>query len=175
VNYRNKYPSDWEQSGLNQLNVLIENGLKKDMKLLDVGCGELRGGVHFIKYLDPYNYYGIDSNYKFIEDGIKYELGNLQNKVDSNNFLVTDNFDIEKFKIKFDMGIVNSVFKFLSKKQIINFLFSAYENFKPNSSLIISHYESEIQFLNEIDIPWKFEKIKGFPLIGQSFFLFKRL
>ena len=29
--------------------------------LIDIGCGALRGGVHFVRHLDPGHYFGMDS------------------------------------------------------------------------------------------------------------------
>jgi ubiquinone/menaquinone biosynthesis C-methylase UbiE len=36
-------------------------------KLLDIGCGALRGGIHFINYVDAGNHYGLDLNSWLIE------------------------------------------------------------------------------------------------------------
>jgi len=50
----------WEEIGKLQFDFLLQNGLKPNHKLLDLGCGSLRGGVHFINYLRPKNYFGMD-------------------------------------------------------------------------------------------------------------------
>lgn len=42
----------WEEMGQRQLEFLVEQGLGPCDDLLDVGCGSLRGGVHFIRYLE---------------------------------------------------------------------------------------------------------------------------
>jgi 2-polyprenyl-3-methyl-5-hydroxy-6-metoxy-1,4-benzoquinol methylase len=56
----------WERRGRFQLEFLRARGLAPAHRLLDVGCGPLRAGVHFIGYLDPGNYTGIDCNDSFI-------------------------------------------------------------------------------------------------------------
>lgn len=43
-----------------QIEFLKEHGLRPNHKLLDIGCGVLRGGIPIIDYLSTYNYYGID-------------------------------------------------------------------------------------------------------------------
>jgi hypothetical protein len=43
----------WEYMGKLQLDYLVERGLKPEHNLLDVGCGPLRAGIHFIEYLTP--------------------------------------------------------------------------------------------------------------------------
>jgi SAM-dependent methyltransferase len=57
----------WEEIGKLQFDFLISNGLRPYHTLLDIGCGTLRGGRHFIKYLDVGNYSGLDISPKAIE------------------------------------------------------------------------------------------------------------
>ena len=47
---------------------MVEHGLKPEHKLLDVGCGPLRGGIKFINYLEPGNYYGVDKRADVIDE-----------------------------------------------------------------------------------------------------------
>ncbi|MGI5471882.1 class I SAM-dependent DNA methyltransferase [Streptomyces sp. CA-132043] len=50
----------WLALGRMQFDYLREHGLKPESRMLDIGCGNLRAGWHFIDYLDAGNYYGID-------------------------------------------------------------------------------------------------------------------
>jgi SAM-dependent methyltransferase len=50
----------WEEMGRLQFDFLKRNGLEPGHSLLDIGCGTLRGGRHFIRYLQPGRYTGID-------------------------------------------------------------------------------------------------------------------
>jgi SAM-dependent methyltransferase len=59
----------WEEIGTLQFDFLVGRGLRPDHRLLDIGCGTLRGGRHFIRYLDPGNYTGIDISPKAIKYG----------------------------------------------------------------------------------------------------------
>ena len=47
-----------------QFRFLVERGLAPSDTFIDVACGSLRGGVNFIRYLEPGRYLGID---KYIE------------------------------------------------------------------------------------------------------------
>ncbi len=50
--HRNFVGGLWDALGQLQLEFLINSGLQPNHKLLDIGCGCLRGGVHYvIKYL----------------------------------------------------------------------------------------------------------------------------
>ncbi|MEU4201288.1 class I SAM-dependent methyltransferase [Streptomyces sp. NPDC039022] len=50
----------WLALGEMQFTYLMEHGLRPDMRMLDIGCGNLRAGWRFIAHLDTGNYYGID-------------------------------------------------------------------------------------------------------------------
>ena len=50
----------WLQIGQLQFDFATSHGLKPDMQMLEIGCGNLRAGRLFIDYLDPGHYYGID-------------------------------------------------------------------------------------------------------------------
>lgn len=102
----------WEQIGKLQFDFMIEHGLKPDHKLIDIGCGCLRGGVHFIKYLTAGNYYGTDIHDELISIGIEKELKplGLDTKFVSENFLVNPNFDFSNFNVLFDYAVAMSVF-----------------------------------------------------------------
>lgn len=50
----------WEEIGRLQLDYLVANGLQPHHTLLDIGCGTLRAGRHFIPYLQAGRYTGFD-------------------------------------------------------------------------------------------------------------------
>ena len=50
----------WEVLGPLQLEFLKSAGLRPANRLLDIGCGSLRGGLPLIRYLDKGNYSGVD-------------------------------------------------------------------------------------------------------------------
>ena len=58
---------NWEKRGAFQLELLRFMGLHPGASFLDVGCGPIRAGVHFIRFLDPGNYHGVDFSPSFIE------------------------------------------------------------------------------------------------------------
>lgn len=56
----------WDEIGQFQFDFIVQMGLKPYHKMLDIGCGTLRGGRYFIEYLDSNNYTGIDISRKAI-------------------------------------------------------------------------------------------------------------
>lgn len=103
----------WDEIGKLQIDFLKEQGLEKNMKFLDIGCGSLRGGRHLIHYLNPYKYFGIDCNQSLVDLGRRKELGINFWKVRDNNFVIDKNFDFSKFSKIFDMALAFSVFTHL--------------------------------------------------------------
>lgn len=57
----------WEEIGRLQFQFLVSEGLQPTDRMLDVGCGTLRGGRHFIRYLDKGRYVGFDMSPRAIE------------------------------------------------------------------------------------------------------------
>ena len=50
----------WLKIGQLQFDYLVSHGLKPGMRMLEIGCGNLRAGRLFIEHLDAGDYYGID-------------------------------------------------------------------------------------------------------------------
>jgi len=55
-----KTHESWLKIGQLQFDYLLGHGLKPGMRMLEIGCGNLRAGRLFIGYLDAENYYGVD-------------------------------------------------------------------------------------------------------------------
>nr|NIP51912.1 class I SAM-dependent methyltransferase [Phycisphaerae bacterium]NIR67012.1 class I SAM-dependent methyltransferase [candidate division Zixibacteria bacterium]NIT60906.1 class I SAM-dependent methyltransferase [Fodinibius sp.]NIW48951.1 hypothetical protein [Gammaproteobacteria bacterium]NIS48433.1 class I SAM-dependent methyltransferase [candidate division Zixibacteria bacterium] len=61
--------------GAQQFCVMVKMGMRDTHKMLDFGCGSLRGGRFFIPYLLPGNYHGVEPNKELLYAGIENELG----------------------------------------------------------------------------------------------------
>ncbi len=123
INHREYIGDKWDEIGKLQFDFLKKKGLKPHHKLIDIGCGSLRGGVHFINYLNSKNYFGTDINYDLIKIGLSKELNvKLRNKIDENNFLVSSDFNFNFNVDYFDYAIALSVFTHLRKSNIITCL-----------------------------------------------------
>lgn len=110
----------WEEIGELQFDFLVRQGLASSMRFLDIGCGAFRGGVHFIRYLDPGNYYGVDQNESLLRAGVEVELAaaGLIERLPVGNLLHSEYFDFESFSVGFDVALAQSVFSHIDMNQI---------------------------------------------------------
>ena len=121
LSHRNKIGGLWNEIGDLSYNFLIEQGLKPDHNLLDLGCGCLRVGIKLIPYLDKY--YGFDSNRTLLDKGLEIEipLAELEDKLEHIYAYTNSNFDLSEFKkcdIEFDYVFAMSLFTHLDSDSI---------------------------------------------------------
>ncbi len=68
----------WQAAGRKQFRFLRERGLKRSDSLLEIGCGNLRAGRRFIRYLKPGHYTGVDISPEILlaaqDTIVEYEL-----------------------------------------------------------------------------------------------------
>jgi SAM-dependent methyltransferase len=105
----------WDEIGRLQFDFVRSRGLAPDMRFLDVGCGCLRGGIHFVEYLEPFHYFGIEMNPALLDAGYRNELQplGLDRKLPSENLFCSEEFDASGFGVSFDMALALSVFTHL--------------------------------------------------------------
>ena len=87
----------WEKIGRLQFEFLLRQGLARSDCLLDIACGSLRGGVHFINYLNPGNYLGIEKQRRLVELGIEKELGRAVFLKQKPEFVFSGDFEFHRF------------------------------------------------------------------------------
>lgn len=110
----------WDEIGKLQFDFLKNRGLAPDNRILDVGCGSFRVGVHLVDFLDAGNYYGIDLSAYLINSGYKRELGplKLRRKLPRENLACTSSFEVEQFGVTFDTAFALSLFTHLPLNHI---------------------------------------------------------
>ena len=108
----------WDTHGERQLEYLRAQGLQPHHRLVDIGCGPFRAGRHFIDYLEPGHYYGVEANHSLIQAGYDVELTEDQRaRLPVANLRANDRFDVD-FGVRFDYAMAQSVFTHVSLNHI---------------------------------------------------------
>ena len=111
----------WEELGELQFTFLVKEGLRPEHVFLDVGCGSLRGGVHFVRYLDRCHYFGLDSNEELLDAG-RRELEEVGLDPGAATLVRDDAFRFDRFGARFDLALAHSVFTHLPLNAIMRCL-----------------------------------------------------
>ncbi|MEO3973207.1 class I SAM-dependent methyltransferase [Streptomyces sp. CAU 1734] len=100
----------WLALGKMQFDYLRGHDLAPEDRMLDIGCGNLRAGWHFIDYLNPGNYYGIDISPDILMSAKETLTGRgLQDKVP--HLTITQNLTLDFLPdAYFDVVHAHSVF-----------------------------------------------------------------
>lgn len=131
----------WEEIGRLQFEFLVAQGLKPSHKLVDIACGALRGGIHFVRYLNPGNYFGLDINSSLIKAGQReLETAGLADR--NANLLVDDKFQLSRFGQIFDYGVSVSLFTHLYLNHIGRCLSEIRKVMKPASQFFFTYLEA---------------------------------
>jgi cyclopropane fatty-acyl-phospholipid synthase-like methyltransferase len=138
--------------------LLRSRGLEPSSTLLDIGCGPLRAGVHFIRYLDSGNYFGFDYNTSFVAAAQQVVADNhLADKRPS--IVALADFDFGSVNRRFDFAIAFSVLNHCSDAQRKLFFMNIGRCLVPGAKLFISH----ARWLAEADlVPARLVVLKRF-------------
>jgi cyclopropane fatty-acyl-phospholipid synthase-like methyltransferase len=131
----------WDEIGPLQFYFLRSEGLRPEHTLVDIGCGALRGGVHFVAYLDEGNYCGIDRNRSLIAAG-RHELDASRITRRRARLLLNDNFELALFGVAFDYALAISLFTHLPAADIARCLRAVSEVLEPHGRLYASFFQA---------------------------------
>lgn len=152
----------WDYLGKLQLDYLVEQGLTPDKYVLDVGCGPLRAGVHFIGYLEAGHYAGIDKRGDTLERARDVELPRYGLADKSPHLIVNGAFEFSRLGMTFDYAIAQSVFTHLPVNNIVRCLVEMAKVLNPGGRFYATIYENPNgkQFLGEIQ---QSERVVSYP------------
>jgi len=145
--YRAAVGGFWEEVGALQFDYLVEQGLRPEHKLLDIGCGSLRGGVRFVAYLNTGNYYGVDINSHLLAAG-RRELAKGALTGREPHLIVDDGFRFGKFGASFDYALAQSVFTHLPFNVIMRCLAEVERVLVPGGRFYATFYANHGPRLN---------------------------
>lgn len=98
----------YDLMGASQFSLLSTLGLRENHRLLDIGCGSLRGGRLFIPYLAPGGYTGLEPNKWLVDDAIEQQIGHDVLGLKAPTFIHNENFDLSGLD-PFDFVIAQSI------------------------------------------------------------------
>lgn len=108
----------WDEVGRLQLRFLRGRGLRWGHRLLDIGCGALRGGVHLVRYLDAERYTGVDKEPELLRVGAEHELGAELMAAKRPTLLALADFEFERLQARPDIAWAHSLFTHLPMEHI---------------------------------------------------------
>ena len=112
-------------------------------RLLDVGCGPLRGGVHFIRYLEIGHYVGVDKNAAVLDAAREVELPRYGLRDREPTLVAMENFDFPSLGRTFDYAWAQSVFTHLPLNSIIRCLMNVERVLVDGGRFYATFYENE--------------------------------
>jgi hypothetical protein len=138
----------WDEIGKLQFDFLIAQGLKPNHVLLDIACGSLRGGRLLIPYLDAGNYLGIEQHKALIDAGLQQEIDPAIVRLKKPEFVISSEFEFDKFSKKPDFCIAQSIFTHLNPKAINQCLGNLAHFATTDCRLFATFFESRRLHLN---------------------------
>ncbi|MCM3879424.1 MAG: class I SAM-dependent methyltransferase [Vicinamibacterales bacterium] len=131
----------WDEVGRLQLDFMVSQGLEPHHTFLDVGCGCLRGGVHFLRYLDDGKYYGLEAQQWLLDAAVQEEVPRHGVADRTFQLLCRDDFDLTSFGASFDYAIAQSVFTHQPWNTILRCLWNVGAALKPNGRFYATFFE----------------------------------
>jgi SAM-dependent methyltransferase len=132
----------WDYLGRLQLDYLVERGLEPHHHLLDVGCGPLRAGIHFIEYLEPGHYVGTDKRGDVLETARIVELPQRGLEAKDPLLVADERFEFGKLGRTFDFAMAQSVFTHLPLNSIMRCLVEMGRALNPGGKFYASIFEN---------------------------------
>lgn len=133
----------WDEIGRLGFDFLVGAGLQHSDRLLDVGCGALRVGVHLVGYLEPGNYFGIDLQPALLEAGYEHEIKpmGLAGRLPPGNLRATGKFEAG-FAAPVDVAFALSVFTHLPWNQLRLSLEVLADVVRPGGRYFVTYFEA---------------------------------
>jgi SAM-dependent methyltransferase len=150
-------PGLWKMKRDFQIRFLESVGLQPEHRLLDLGCGTLRGGIPLIRYLNTGHYYGIEVRPEVLEEGRK-ELREAELQFKEPVLLLPSEIQSANLEGRFDFVWAFSVLMHLSDEILAEQLELARRCLKPDG-----RFYANVNCAERKDREWQ-----GFPVVYRS-------
>jgi len=128
----------WEKRGAFQLALMRHLGLREHSSLLDIGCGPLRAGVHFLEFLTPGGYRGVDFNPSLVAAAHR-TMDNLGMGAQTGRVSVLQDFDFSGLGETYDFLLCFSVLNHCSAAEQARFFAEIPRVMNAQSRLVVTH------------------------------------
>lgn len=143
VGHREYVGGLWDEVGRLQLRFLESRGLRSRHHLLDIGCGSLRGGVHFIRYLEPGRYMGVDKEQELLRLGAEQEVGPAIMAAKRPTLLAFADFEFDRLPARPFFAWAHSLFTHLPMEHIRRCLANLRPVIRPHGVLYATFAEAD--------------------------------
>jgi SAM-dependent methyltransferase len=134
----------FELAGRKLIITLLSEGLTPASKVLDIGCGSLRGGYWLIHFLDKGCYFGIEPNAQMLAAGVEILLEPGLVELKQPRFDNNSDFDLSVFGQRFDFLVALSIWTHATKSQIQTMLDGFARNSNDNGIFLTSYYNATL-------------------------------
>lgn len=141
----------WHEVGQLQFDYLVSQGLKPHDQLLDVGCGALRGGVHFAGYLHRGNYFGVDAKQDLLDAGID-ELHAAGISPADVTLRRSHLFEVH-FGVEFDFALAQSLFTHIHLNLIKRCLINVGKVLRPGGEFYATFFHNPAAWFDDTPMP----------------------
>jgi cyclopropane fatty-acyl-phospholipid synthase-like methyltransferase len=149
----------WKKKRAFQIRFLKDAGLKPTHRVLDIGCGTLRGGIPIIAFLDKGNYHGVEVRADVLEEGRK-ELREAGLEGKEPRLTVAESLRSLDLPVKFDYIWAYSVLLHMSDEILSDCLDFVDRHISQSGSLYANVCVGERR---ETRLGWQ-----GFPVVWRS-------
>jgi cyclopropane fatty-acyl-phospholipid synthase-like methyltransferase len=133
----------WQAAGRKQFRFLRDHGLERNDFLLEIGCGNLRAGRRFIRYLKPGHYTGVDISPEILlaaqDTIVEYELQTKAPRL----FLVSGTSLAFLAPQSYDVVHAHSVFTHTPMEVVTAYFEAAHRVLRPGGFFDFTYHHSD--------------------------------
>jgi SAM-dependent methyltransferase len=141
--HRTEVGGMWDEVGDLQFRFLVDQGLRPEHYLLDVGCGSLRGGVRYVDFLEEGHYFGVDRSEEILAAAREIELPRYGLTEKRPTLVRMEDFGFARLGRPFDVAVAQSVFTHLPLNDIVRCLMNVERALVPGGVFYATFFENE--------------------------------
>lgn len=132
----------WDAAGVRHLEWLRAQGLRPRHRVLDLGCGSLRSGVHLLGYLDEGGYVGVDRDGALISAGREIEAPLAGVDASRGRYHTTDVTNLDEVDGTFDVVVAFGLVQDLAYAEVARMFAAAIPKLAPGGRMFVAYFEA---------------------------------